>query len=200
MSFRRTNNYNMKARVSSAFADMLTQIADATTNLTDELKFTANFIGLNQNTLGELMLSSNPEHREIIQRFRNLSISLQNHDTNNLPEQFNQQIFMLRQSIIDNPVDVNFLSNLFIRTNVPLNYNIHIDNNIEDNNLPIADNNLPIIDVAHENIKKDICTICLLDLDENIVALQCQHQFHRDCIMCALQYKNSCPLCRFDIV
>jgi len=40
------------------------------------------------------------------------------------------------------------------------------------------------------------CTICLMEITNNIKALPCAHVFHTHCIDRWLRLKNSCPLCR----
>ena len=48
--------------------------------------------------------------------------------------------------------------------------------------------------------KYDECVICLEDLINNIVVLDCNHKYHYDCIQCWFLKKNKlkCPLCRCD--
>ncbi|CAH2305904.1 E3 ubiquitin- ligase RNF181 [Pelobates cultripes] len=42
------------------------------------------------------------------------------------------------------------------------------------------------------------CSICLMDYEsgQNLIALPCCHEFHRQCIMTWLQHDAICPLCR----
>ena len=43
----------------------------------------------------------------------------------------------------------------------------------------------------------DICTICLEDLVDNVISLNCcLHSFHAVCIYVWLYRESSCPLCR----
>lgn len=42
------------------------------------------------------------------------------------------------------------------------------------------------------------CSICLEDLEDNIMLLQCQHKFHNKCIR--IVRNGKCPLCRNNIV
>ena len=55
---------------------------------------------------------------------------------------------------------------------------------------------LQSVTVDHETGK---CSICLENFEignENVVKLQCEHKFDRDCITQWLKTSNSCPLCR----
>ena len=46
----------------------------------------------------------------------------------------------------------------------------------------------------------DICTICLEDLVDNVISLNCcLHSFHAVCIYVWLYRESSCPLCRQTI-
>lgn len=40
------------------------------------------------------------------------------------------------------------------------------------------------------------CSICLIDLKDNIKTLECNHTFHNDCIDIWNNNNNTCPLCR----
>ena len=40
------------------------------------------------------------------------------------------------------------------------------------------------------------CSICLVQMQENIVQLECQHYFHQQCIDKWFKQKSICPLCR----
>jgi hypothetical protein len=48
------------------------------------------------------------------------------------------------------------------------------------------------------NINKDLCSICLEPLNENIHKMNCNHDFHASCLISWLTSGNSntCPLCR----
>ena len=41
-----------------------------------------------------------------------------------------------------------------------------------------------------------VCSICLCDLNEELVNLQCGHCYHDQCIRQQLEYAGECPLCR----
>ena len=46
------------------------------------------------------------------------------------------------------------------------------------------------------------CTICLEDFNENeiLYELICKHHYHKDCIDDWLSKKNTCPLCRLNLI
>ena len=43
---------------------------------------------------------------------------------------------------------------------------------------------------------ENICSICLLELKNDIIKLDCQHIFHDKCIKKWREKKNTCPICR----
>ena len=49
----------------------------------------------------------------------------------------------------------------------------------------------------------EMCSICLDDLDKDIVILKCQHKFHSPCIkewvLSDCKKNNTCPLCKKTI-
>ena len=46
--------------------------------------------------------------------------------------------------------------------------------------------------------KNDMCIICqeCFEEEQTIMILQCDHFFHRDCLLMWFQYQNICPLCK----
>lgn len=46
---------------------------------------------------------------------------------------------------------------------------------------------------------KPICSICLLEFNNNSTKLVCDHMFHKQCIVRWLELNNSCPVCRKKI-
>jgi len=52
--------------------------------------------------------------------------------------------------------------------------------------------------VAPKDFMGSKCLVCLSAFDEvdDVIALQCKHQFHRSCITTWLsEYRRTCPLC-----
>ena len=67
-----------------------------------------------------------------------------------------------------------------------------------------AIDNLPKIEVNKENINnyKDItCNICLegFGIGNILRVLECQHEFHENCIITWLKNRNTCPVCRHEL-
>ena len=48
----------------------------------------------------------------------------------------------------------------------------------------------------------DVCSICLENLENNIIKLDCNHIYHIRCINMWIIYNNNieCPLCRTEII
>jgi len=51
---------------------------------------------------------------------------------------------------------------------------------------------------SETNINND-CSICMSELIEDIIKLQCNHVFHIQCFDYWKKYNNSCPYCRYQI-
>ncbi|KAL3528337.1 hypothetical protein ACH5RR_007659 [Cinchona calisaya] len=90
------------------------------------------------------------------------------------------------------------------------------DNNILDQvlNLSIEENEPRLSPASRDNISEmltkvtieatdgvEACTICLENFSEGLEVSQipCKHIFHEECILQWLNYRNVCPLCRFEI-
>ena len=56
-------------------------------------------------------------------------------------------------------------------------------------------------DVDSNSLEEPSCTICFAPLEEGdrIGDLQCNHEFHVDCLKTWIQRKNACPLCNVPI-
>jgi len=52
------------------------------------------------------------------------------------------------------------------------------------------------------NLYQNECTICLENFNENekLYELSCKHYYHKDCIDDWLSKKNTCPLCRLNLI
>ena len=72
---------------------------------------------------------------------------------------------------------------------------------------PPAPNDHVFIEIPFENLKKhnvyeqSMCPICLERFDEKspIAQLQCNHVFHRECIIIWLNHKFTCPMCNISL-
>ena len=67
-----------------------------------------------------------------------------------------------------------------------------------------AIDNLPKIEINNENINKfkDItCNICLegFGIGNIVRVLECNHEFHENCIITWLKTRNTCPVCRHEL-
>jgi hypothetical protein len=51
-----------------------------------------------------------------------------------------------------------------------------------------------------DNENDNSCSICLLNLDNNIGILNCGHSFHLKCIEDWREKNDSCPICRNQII
>ena len=49
--------------------------------------------------------------------------------------------------------------------------------------------------------KDEICAVCKseIEIDNDIVTLECKHVFHSECISEWVKYKSECPVCRAEI-
>ena len=57
--------------------------------------------------------------------------------------------------------------------------------------------NVPYFHVPEQ---KDECSICLSDLNSNVIELySCGHKYHEECIKKSLERSRLCPLCRRNI-
>ncbi|KAJ7965530.1 E3 ubiquitin ligase big brother-like protein [Quillaja saponaria] len=54
---------------------------------------------------------------------------------------------------------------------------------------------------AERNTGIDLCVICQVEYEqgESLVALQCHHLYHSDCVSRWLQIKKACPICSSEI-
>ncbi|KAK4280049.1 hypothetical protein QN277_011724 [Acacia crassicarpa] len=58
------------------------------------------------------------------------------------------------------------------------------------------------IKMPHEEIKADICSICLENFDDggaDVSATPCDHFYHNICIVKWLETSHTCPLCRYQM-
>ncbi|KAM3174685.1 hypothetical protein ACTXT7_010036 [Hymenolepis weldensis] len=61
---------------------------------------------------------------------------------------------------------------------------------------------LPRRKLKQDDLKTyDVCSICLekYKVNDEIMSLHCQHDFHQPCLATWLNQKGSCPICRKDI-
>ena len=124
-----TSNSNI-----NIFGNMLTNIANATTNLDQDMKNTAEKLGISTIILSKMMLSTDPVQINFINCIHNISNALKVHQNNELAIQLEQQIDNLRQEINNNQLDENSLPSYFDSLYLynPNNSSQDIDNQQQD--------------------------------------------------------------------
>ena len=219
MSFPRSNSKTKTKPSISAFGDCLSQIADATTNLSEDDKYAASLLNISENSLSKMMLSSDPEQINCVTLIKNLSRSIKEYEGAALPEQLTQRITQLSDHISLNPLNEDtlpsYISILCPRPPVVvLDYNYAEEYGYGEDYDPgeeeydrgeeVHDNPEPasLSIVSEGNIKNDVCVICFINLnehnDDNVVETVCKHQYHKKCINKFLKKTVNiiCPCCK----
>ena len=190
MAFKRRTT-NICPVIENVFSGTMKKIAEATTNLDEKLINTGELLGINRYIISKMILSSNTS----IQLIKNLSETMENYTQDELPEQLNEYITQIRQQILDNPINEDDLPSYFnIICSEPV-----IPRPIQVRSPEVCSDIIKLImtEIKKENIKDDVCTICLLQLcDESVIELNCKHQYHENCIKEWLNHKVECPLCK----
>ena len=59
-----------------------------------------------------------------------------------------------------------------------------------------------LLPINIEDIKENKCSICLEEYTKgyDIIKLNCEHQYHKDCIKIWLNINKNCPQCRKNII
>ena len=59
-----------------------------------------------------------------------------------------------------------------------------------------------LLPIHIRSIKENKCSICLEEYIENnnIIKLNCEHQYHKECIKEWFKINNNCPQCRKNII
>ena len=54
----------------------------------------------------------------------------------------------------------------------------------------------------NEDHINEICSICLLNINEKFITLDCEHSFHNECFVEWYKKSNNkdCPICRTEII
>jgi hypothetical protein len=214
MSFSRIPKVSNQLFSQNSFISQLTTIAEATTNLDDDIITVSTHLGMGKTNLTKMMLSSNNEMKTCVTILKNL--------TRTLPEQLNTQVNNLRERISEHKDGLDEVPD-YLSVFVPderiieINENDENEQNENDNEENYSDqeynNEEPKITLRYtilnkktdeEKIKDDACPICLCllkdteNMDE-IVVVKCGHQFHCECIISCFKEKQTCPLCRSPI-
>jgi len=106
---------------------------------------------------------------------------------------------------IEEPIIINNNNDDFITFNIPIAiYNNNHQNNFEDVVVSLTEdefNTLTCYECNDENNEKD-CNICIecFNKGDNIIKLNCNHEFHKDCIKKWLcDNSTKCPICRVEV-
>uniref|UniRef100_A0A6C0D9M1 RING-type E3 ubiquitin transferase n=1 Tax=viral metagenome TaxID=1070528 RepID=A0A6C0D9M1_9ZZZZ len=219
MAFQRNTIINTP--INNTFVNTITQFANVTTNIPYELRNTAEIIGIDNNSLSRIVISTDPLNRECFQLIQNLSETLSQYNIDAYPQQLTERINQIRQLIDNLPVDDNTIPSYFSLISPPRrviiinhtnnNFIQNIDNDFYDDFIGNLNDELSGEEleervelvrtiVIDDNIKDDACPICLshlrAEIDDTITSLNCNHQFHTTCIDSCLECKLECPLCR----
>ncbi len=142
--------------------------------------------------------------------------SSNNNNTNNQPNgiQFNNEFFSSNISFTENlnrnlsNLDVVLDSfNTNIETVVNQSFsNVFYDESNPNNDNPNNENPLDILNnisfkLYDDTCNEKSCSICLNEFKDNdeLCLLQCEHLFHKQCLLNWLKKKHSCPICRHNI-
>ena len=104
---------------------------------------------------------------------------------------------------IEDPIIVNS-NDEYITFNVPISIYNNTQHNFEDVVVSLTDdefNSLTCYECNQENNEKD-CNICIecFNKGDNIIKLNCSHEFHKDCIKKWLcDNSTKCPVCRVEV-
>ena len=209
MAFKR-RTINICPVIHNEFSETMEKISDATTNLDEKVVKAGELLGINRYILSKMILSSNTS----IQLIKNLSETMENYTDVELPEQLNEYITQIRQQILENPINEDDLPSYFniicsepviqpiyqVRHPEVFDYDFSDDYDSYDENEDYIDDSiikLIMTEIKKENIKDDVCTICLLQLcEDSVIELNCKHKYHENCIKQWLNHKVECPLCK----
>jgi hypothetical protein len=152
-------------------------------------------------------IQSNNENNDYIQLNNNVNEFITENNINTFIN--NAPIFNLLRNMsnnieIDEPTIVNSNDD-YITFSVPISiYNNNTQHNFEDVVVSLTDdefNELTCYECNEENNEKD-CNICIecFNKDDSIVKLNCNHEFHKDCIKKWLcNNSTKCPVCRVEV-
>jgi len=83
------------------------------------------------------------------------------------------------------------------------NQRLITNNTSSSDSTEINTQNIEKIEIQFKNnLYQNECTICLENFNENeiLYELSCKHYYHKDCIDDWLSKKNTCPLCRLNLL
>lgn len=116
---------------------------------------------------------------------------------------YNRDIYSYKQNHGDNTDGNGFAAILFVCLSTLFCYscNIFVDRLIDKYKRYKIETKL-LLPINIKDIKENKCSICLEEYIENnnIIKLNCEHQYHKECIKEWLKINNNCPQCRKNII
>jgi hypothetical protein len=147
MAFSKKPNHTIQIQSVeiSDFSTELTKFADVTVNLNEKLINTARLLGISQDTLSKMMLSSDPLQLNNMQLINNLNVSLDNYTLDELPPQLIDYIDQIKIQLTTTSSTIDELPSYFnlLLSNTPTssiitptinNINTYEDNDIYEDN------------------------------------------------------------------
>jgi len=134
----------------------------------------------------------------------------------NLTNIINRQI-MINDSLTRTGIILEYIHNYLLERNIQ-NYNNYINNVINQISLLDANNygnppaakkeieKLKKIKINEEILKKlgieNSCAVCKdeFQIEEECLLMPCNHHFHENCLIPWLKKRNSCPVCRYELL
>ena len=116
---------------------------------------------------------------------------------------YNRDIYSYEQNHGDNTESNGLAAILFVCLSALFCYscNIFVDRLIDKYKRYKIETKL-LLPINIKDIKENKCSICLEEYIENnnIIKLNCEHQYHKECIKEWLKINNNCPQCRKNII
>jgi len=116
---------------------------------------------------------------------------------------YNRDIYSYEQNHGDNTEGNGTAAILFVCLTTTFCYfcNIFVDRLIDKYKRYKIERKL-LLPINIKDIKENKCSICLEEYIENndIIKLNCDHQYHKECIKEWLKINNNCPHCRKNII
>ena len=116
---------------------------------------------------------------------------------------YNRDIYQYEQNHGNNTESNGLAAILFVCLSTLFCYscNIFVDRLIDKYKRYKIETKL-LLPINIKDIKENKCSICLEEYIENndIIKLNCEHQYHKECIKEWLKINNNCPQCRKIII
>ena len=116
---------------------------------------------------------------------------------------YNRDIYSYEQNHGDNTESNGLAAFLFVCLSTLFCYscNIFVDRLIDKYKRYKIETKL-LLPINIKDIKENKCSICLEEYQKNnnIIKLNCEHQYHKECIKQWFKINNNCPQCRKIII